>query len=233
MKASRTATVALLAGTMLVAGACGSSGGDQAATTTTVQKFDTVRPAITEAPTTSAPASTEANPPTMSRAEFEQITEGMTLAEVVQIVGGPGENTSSPQMSQLNMERYRWESDCGPGLGFWGQVILQGGKVFSATETLGLDDQEQCRAGAVRVALSDAGYGPLADGTDDAALAALGVSTCEVADASPSIEAFIPEVRTIEGLGVSAEEQGAMARALMVVYCPADFERLMGGISRP
>lgn len=228
MKASKTATAALIAGTMLLAGACGPSddGDDQAAATTAVQKFDTVRPAITEAPTTSAPAPAGANPPTMSRAEFEQITEGMTLAEVVEIVGGPGEIAGSPNAAGL--DRYRWESDCGPGLGFWGYVIVQNGAVVSATETLGPDDQEQCRAMAVRAALSDAGYGPLADGTDDAALAALGVSTCEVAQASPSIEAFIPEVQAIEGLGASAQEQGAMARALMAVYCPADFERLMG-----
>jgi hypothetical protein len=219
---SASAAIALA----LVAG-CSSSGDDSATTSTTAQKFDTVLPAVTTEATTSAapPATTEPNPPTMSRAEFEQITEGMTLAEVVEVVGGPGQQAGGTGAGPI---RYQWESDCGPGLGFSATVVVQGGEVVSTSDNLGPDDVAGCKAGAVRASLNASGYAALAEGVDDAEITALGAATCEVAEASASIEAFIPDVQSIDGLGGSAEEQGAMARALTAAYCPAEFERLMG-----
>lgn len=98
----------------------------------------TPQPAPTPAPAaTPAPAPKPENEPTMSKAEFDKIQNGMTYEEVVEIVGGPGEmlSESGTKGDQFHTVMYMWEGE--GGLGANANAMFQGGKMMNKTQ-LGL-----------------------------------------------------------------------------------------------
>lgn len=75
------------------------------------------------------------NEPTISLAEFDQITTGMSYDEVVKIVGGPGQILSQTDLgfgSEYASVMYMWE---GEGMvGANANVMFQGGEVISKSQ---------------------------------------------------------------------------------------------------
>lgn len=61
------------------------------------------------------PAAAPANPATISKAEFDQITIGMSYESVVQIVGGPGNVQSEASIAGHTSKMVIWDSVCGIG----------------------------------------------------------------------------------------------------------------------
>lgn len=75
-----------------------------------------------------------ANTPTISKAEFDQIKNGMTYEQVVAIIGGPGELMSEvgSSGSEYYTVMYMWDGDGG-----WGanaNAMFQGGKLQSKAQ---------------------------------------------------------------------------------------------------
>ena len=70
----------------------------------------------------------------MSMAEFEQIKSGMTYAEVVAIVGGPGKllSESGNPGDQFHTAMYMWEGE--GGFGANANVTLQGEHVMAKAQ---------------------------------------------------------------------------------------------------
>lgn len=77
----------------------------------------------------------EPKKPTITLAEFQQIKNGMTYQEVVQIVGGEGTLQSEAGDGKYKVEIYSWDGD--GGFGANANVTFQGGKV-SAKSQIGL-----------------------------------------------------------------------------------------------
>ncbi|MBO8164712.1 MAG: hypothetical protein H0Z34_13505 [Brevibacillus sp.] len=74
------------------------------------------------------------NPPTMSKAEFDAIQNGMTYEEVVQIVGGEGEllsETGTPG-DPSHTVMYMWEGE--GDIGANANAMFQGGKMISKSQ---------------------------------------------------------------------------------------------------
>lgn len=79
------------------------------------------------------------NDPTITLDEFNQITNGMTYQEVVDIVGGPGELLSETDLgmgSEYASAMYMWEGE--GSIGANANVMFQGGAVVSKSQ-LGLE----------------------------------------------------------------------------------------------
>ena len=89
-----------------------------------------------------APASeqvTESNPPTITQHEFDQISVGMTLTEVQDIVGGPGtlEREIGSSGSSISVIRtYRWE---GTGSSLSYATVLFDDYVVYSKHSIGLE----------------------------------------------------------------------------------------------
>lgn len=79
------------------------------------------------------------NDPTITLDEFNQITNGMTYQEVVDIVGGPGELLSESDLglgSEYVSAMYMWDGE--GSIGANANVMFQGGAVVSKSQ-LGLE----------------------------------------------------------------------------------------------
>lgn len=80
-------------------------------------------------------ASKGANPETISLAEYNEIKEGMTYEEVVNIVGSYGEVLSDADLfddSEYRTIMYSWEGE--GSLGANANIMVQGGKVISKAQ---------------------------------------------------------------------------------------------------
>ena len=93
---------------------------------------ETVNPPSTTVAPAPAPAPTPAPPknkPTMTKAEFDKIQNGMTLEEVIAIVGGPGELLveSGTPGDQMHTVGYKFDGDGVPGAN--AQLMFQGNKL--------------------------------------------------------------------------------------------------------
>lgn len=71
---------------------------------------------------------------TMTKAEFEQLKNGMSYDEVVAIVGGPGELISEggSQGDAVHVELYMWEGE--GGIGANANIAFVGGKLHTKTQ---------------------------------------------------------------------------------------------------
>ncbi|UED72101.1 DUF3862 domain-containing protein [Brevibacillus sp. HD3.3A] len=110
-----------------------------AATETTKKETETpVSPTTTPAPSPQ-PTETPApeNKPTISKAEFDKLKNGMTYEQVVEIVGGPGEMMSEVGSAgdQFHTVMYTWEGE--GSIGANANAMFQGGKLNSKAQ-LGL-----------------------------------------------------------------------------------------------
>jgi hypothetical protein len=127
---------------IVVIGAIGSNGNkENNSTTQQAAAVSSQAPQVSEAPKTSeAPKATEApkqvatpkpvtNKPTISKAEFDKIENGMTYEQVTQIIGGPGEVLS--EVGQKGDQFYTiMYSYTGEGqLGANANFTFQGGKL--------------------------------------------------------------------------------------------------------
>lgn len=68
----------------------------------------------------------------MSKAEFDQITTGMSYESVVSIVGGPGELLSESGIAGYVTKMYMWEGSC--GLGANSNAMFQNGALVSKAQ---------------------------------------------------------------------------------------------------
>ncbi|MED4586688.1 DUF3862 domain-containing protein [Brevibacillus choshinensis] len=96
-----------------------------------------VQPAQTPAAvpvTAPAPAPKPENEGTMSKAEFDEIQNGMTYEEVVAIVGGPGEmlSESGNKGDQFYTEMYMWKGE--GGIGANANAMFQSGKMTNKSQ---------------------------------------------------------------------------------------------------
>jgi len=86
-----------------------------------------------ETPTPTSPTTTTApvskNKPTMTKAEFDQIKDGMSYEEVAAIVGGPGElqAESGTPGDQFHTVSYKFDGE--GSMGANAQLMFQGGKL--------------------------------------------------------------------------------------------------------
>lgn len=133
---------------VLVVAAIGNQGGENEATQTTTASpqqesaSTTQETAQTAAPAqTSAPAPEPApapqppeNAPTMSKAEFEAIQNGMTYEEVVKIVGGEGEllSETGTKGDQFHTVMYKWDGE--GSIGANANAMFQGGKMINKSQ---------------------------------------------------------------------------------------------------
>lgn len=75
------------------------------------------------------------NKPTISKAEFDRITTGMTYEEVVEIIGSKGEVLSDTDLgfgSEYRTAIYMWEGEGQTGAN--ANITFQGGKVISKAQ---------------------------------------------------------------------------------------------------
>ena len=119
------------------ASAPATTAGNSSQATTTSRDSQSTTSSMAPATTTSnAPTTTAApkNSASMSKAEFDQIQNGMTYAQVVEIVGSDGELLSevgSPG-SQFFTQMYKWDGS--GGLGANANVLFQSGGVQSKAQ---------------------------------------------------------------------------------------------------
>ena len=73
--------------------------------------------------------SSGANKPTMTKAEFDQIKDGMSYAEVTAIVGGPGELQAESGKVGDPAHTVSYKFDGEGSMGANAQLMFQGGKL--------------------------------------------------------------------------------------------------------
>jgi hypothetical protein len=88
--------------------------------------------ASSAAPTTTTTA--PKNKPEITMGEYEQIQNGMTYEQVVEIVGGPGESISENEIAGIKTAIYSFKGD---SFGSNATITVQNGKVFGKAQ-LGL-----------------------------------------------------------------------------------------------
>lgn len=120
---------------ILIIGAVANAGSGNKPTTSTetTQKQGTPKQ---DAPKKEEPKKQEApkNSPKMSKAEFDQIQNGMTYEEVVKIVGGPGEMVSETgsKGDPAYTVMYMWQGD--GQIGANANAMFQGGKMMNKAQ---------------------------------------------------------------------------------------------------
>ncbi|MGG1516998.1 DUF3862 domain-containing protein [Paenibacillus oryzisoli] len=90
--------------------------------------------AQTVAPTPTPTPAPPKNKPSMSKAEFDQIQNGMTYAQVTEIIGGPGEIMSEvgEKGSEFYTVMYMYDGE--GSLGANANLMFQGGKLNSKAQ---------------------------------------------------------------------------------------------------
>lgn len=138
----RTAVLAILSVSVLVAGCGGSDDTGTAASTTAAAVTTpaapeaTQAPAPTAAPTTAAPT-TEANTAKISLDEFNQLQTGMSYEQAVAVIGGEGAKLSESSFGDVTTVMYQWDGSNDSGFGANANAMFQGDKLVSKAQ-LGL-----------------------------------------------------------------------------------------------
>lgn len=83
-------------------------------------------------PSTARPASSPPNTSAITRAEYEAIQPGMTYDEVVEIIGGPGEEISSSSLGGFTTVMYSWRGS--GSLGANANAMFQNGRLISKAQ---------------------------------------------------------------------------------------------------